>query len=126
MSCLALAKKNFHSKLACKCMYVRIRKPNSVKKKSFLLYLNISSPCSQHSGVPDFLITVFQSTSYEFVLVQHVSNPMVSGHRSYLMVSPLVFNRKSAENKRNLPTRQTVGSLHATPSVISFRNLLSP
>ena len=97
VTCLAFTYKKFHRKLACKCMYVRIRKPISVKKKAFFyikIYLNISSPCSQHSGVPDFLITAFQSTSYEFVLVQHVSNPMVSGHRSYLMGSPLVFNRR--------------------------------
>ena len=56
-------------------------------------YLKSASP---HSGVLDFLITVFPSTSYnyEFVLVQHVSNPMVSGHRRYLMVFPLVLNRR--------------------------------
>ena len=78
------------------CMYVS---KNRIPffDKSIFPFLNISSLCSQRSGVPDFLITVFQSTSYEFVLVQHVSNPIVRGHRS-------------EGNKMNLPARQTVRS----------------
>lgn len=76
-------------------MYVSTNPKAELKKKkrrSVLPCLNVSSPCSQHSDVQDFLITVFQSTSYEFVLVQHVSNPMVSDHRSYLVLFPLVLN----------------------------------
>ena len=48
---------------------------------SVLPCLNISSPCSQHSGVTDFLITVFQSTSYEFELpsIRRSFPPIISG-----------------------------------------------
>ena len=73
--------------------------------------LNISSPFSQHSGVPDFLITVFQSTSYDRICVGTTCLKSY-GERQLddLMVFPLVFNSsKSAENKMNSPTRQTVG-----------------
>ena len=42
--------------------------------------------------------------------------PLVCGHRSYLIVSPLVFNRRVQKIKMNLPAQQTVGSQHATPS----------
>ena len=64
------------------CMY---ESESRIEKKSVLPCLNVPSPCSQHTDVPDFLITVFQSTSYEFVLVQHVSNPMVRIHFSVLL-----------------------------------------
>ena len=75
-------------------MYVCTNPKAEFKKKSVLPCLNVSSLCSQHSDGPDFLITVFQSTSYEFVFVERVSNPMVSDHRSYLVVFPLVLNRR--------------------------------
>ena len=59
-------------------MYLRIRKPKSLKKKRSFMF----SISQVH--VPN--IPVF--------LVFNVSNPMVSGHRSYLMVFALVLDRR--------------------------------